>query len=180
MKKARKDNSIHFNDIIFSKMSEDELNVFLSIYPSLKDEVIQKMEEERFGEEFPSKVVTKTWVYATCNGCAYPEYTKSSGKWCVFVKHEALDEWFQKIKQALHNGKLGSEIKSSTRRSKMGTQAAIMVYTYDSDDVDDVFRVRNSLKELGITWKLHYKTDENTRNRNYSANSLGGVSKYCE
>jgi len=33
----------------------------------------------------------------------------------------------------------------------------ICVYTYSLDDLQDVRRVRQALRELGVTWKIPYK-----------------------
>jgi hypothetical protein len=37
------------------------------------------------------------------------------------------------------------------------------VYTYDWQDEKDVRRVRQELRELGITQRIPYKSDEETR-----------------
>ena len=38
----------------------------------------------------------------------------------------------------------------------------ICVYTRDWEDQDDVRRVLGQLRDLGVTWRLSYKTDEAT------------------
>lgn len=55
----------------------------------------------------------------------------------------------------------------------------ICVYTYDSDDREDVVRVLKTLREIGIRDKMYYKEDEATLSGQYSFNSGGkSVSKY--
>ena len=39
----------------------------------------------------------------------------------------------------------------------------ICVYTRDADDIEDVNRVRDQLRELGIRHGLRYKTDDESR-----------------
>jgi hypothetical protein len=43
----------------------------------------------------------------------------------------------------------------------------ICVFTYDWTDAEDVLRVRQALRDLGITKKLGYKADEDTRAGRY-------------
>lgn len=54
----------------------------------------------------------------------------------------------------------------------------ICVYTYDWTDEADVMRVREELRNLGFTWRLPYKTDEDTYNNIYRATGHKHISKY--
>jgi len=56
----------------------------------------------------------------------------------------------------------------------------ICIYTYDSDDIDDVRRVREKLRDLGITHKIPYKTDNATMEGNYLVRGHKRISKYFE
>jgi len=56
----------------------------------------------------------------------------------------------------------------------------ICVYTYDSDDVQDVKRVRASLRELGFVGRLSYKPDADTHAGRYKNRGHRGISKYLE
>jgi transposase len=44
----------------------------------------------------------------------------------------------------------------------------ICVYTYDVEDEADCSRVRRALHDLGVTWKIPYKTDADTYAGKYS------------
>ncbi len=46
-------------------------------------------------------------------------------------------------------------------------KSVIIVYTYNVKDVDDVMRIRKELRELGVIWKIPYKTDRATREGKY-------------
>ena len=56
----------------------------------------------------------------------------------------------------------------------------ICVYTYDSEDKEDVMRVRASLRELGFVTPIAYKTDEATLEGRYEVKGHRRISKYYE
>jgi hypothetical protein len=76
-----------------------------------------------------------------------------SGKWCIFHRPELWNE----ISLAVENGALGTDSKIS----KDG--GVICVYVYDGDDYDEVMRVRQRLRDIGVTWKIPYVDDAETR-----------------
>jgi hypothetical protein len=67
----------------------------------------------------------------------------------------------------------------SISRMYPGECQVTLVYTYDSDDLDDVRRVREELRLLGVTWKVGYKEDRETVQGHYSSSGKP-VSKYWE
>lgn len=115
----------------------------------------------------PSQAVKEPWIYADRRHKAqYPEYTERSGKWLIFLKRNEADEMWFKIKSAVEEGKLGSAAKISTNHPASlrfnPNEQVICVYTYDWTDEKDVMRIRRQLRELGVTWKISYKSDEDT------------------
>jgi hypothetical protein len=56
----------------------------------------------------------------------------------------------------------------------------ICVYTYDWKDEVDVKRVREELRNIGVTRKIAYKADEDTDQNRYQTNSNEKLSKYYE
>jgi Bles03-like protein len=122
------------------------------------------------------------WAYARRTG--YPAPTERSGKWLVYVPRSDVDEVWPKIREALDAGKLGECTKVSTARPNPNSPGprrhVICVYTYDSDDVQDVKRVRASLRELGFVGRLSYKPDADTRAGRYKNRGHRGISKYLE
>jgi predicted RNA-binding Zn-ribbon protein involved in translation (DUF1610 family) len=132
-----------------------------------------------------SKEVKEPWIYADRrNKDEYPAYTERSGKWLIFLKRNEADEMWAKIKAAVEEGKLGSAAKISTNHPASvrfnPKEQVVCVYTYDWMDEKDVRRIRQQLRELGVTWRISYKSDEDTRNLKYRATGHENISKYRE
>lgn len=74
--------------------------------------------------------------------------------------------------------------KVSTARpnpnAKNPNEHVICVYTYDYRDRGDVDRIRAALRDLGITWKIPYKTDAATRAGQYQVRGHTRISTYYE
>lgn len=104
------------------------------------------------------------------------------GKWLMWVPVSEVDGMWEKVKKALKSGKLGCGAKVATARphprAKSPDERVLCIYTRDWQDVEDVFRVREGLRELGVTWKIPYKTDADTLAGRYSGSGHGRVSKY--
>jgi len=132
----------------------------------------------------PSEVTDAYWLYAERKIGTYPAATENSGKWLVFVPLSQIDEVWAKIKLATEEGRLGSSAKVATAR--LNPNAAnpdtkvICVYTYDWTDEQDVKRVRQELRQLGITSKIPYKADEDTYAGRYAVQGHKRISKYYE
>ncbi len=123
------------------------------------------------------------WIRAENESMIYPESTERRGKWMIFVHISEIDEIWVKIRKALEEGRLGKHAKTATMRANRNAvrkeYKVICVYTYDSDDREDVVRVLKALREIGIRDKMYYKEDEATLSGQYSFNSGGkSVSKY--
>lgn len=121
---------------------------------------------EPYADSKPSTVIEVYWIYATKRAGTYPGPTARSGKWLVLGNVARIDGLWAKIKAATEKGRLGGRSKVSTAKpnptSADPKTKAICVYTYDSDDVEDVMRVRRELRALGVIEKIGYKTDERT------------------
>ena len=132
----------------------------------------------------PSKMTEVYWIYAERGKGEYPEPTLHSGKWLVFVDKKDVDEVWEKIKKAVEEGKLGSGAKVATAKpNPLATnpnKRVICVYTYDYTDEQDVRRVREELRHLGINGRIPYKTDEDTLSGKYQITGHTRISKYFE
>lgn len=119
-----------------------------------------------YSDSKPYHVTDVYWIYAVRKKEPYPSPTPRSGKWLAFGNPEEIDLLWAKIKTATEQGKLGGYSKVATARMNFGAPSAnrrvICVFTYDSEDLRDVMRVRQALRELGVTEKTGYKTDEKT------------------
>lgn len=123
----------------------------------------------------PSTTTCKYWLWVhSLVDNNYPNHTKKGGKWLIFVDKDSVDEVWSTVKEYTERGFLGKSSKVSTAKfgeTKLVNSKdsfVICVYTYDSDDVDDVMDLREMLYTIGFKKKLRYKTDEATLNGNYA------------
>ena len=124
------------------------------------------------------------WMYAQRKEGTYPAHASRGGKWLIFVSSHIAQATWNKVRTALEEGRLGSLAKASTAkhgpRSQDSRHGVICVYTYDWKDREDVERIREELRKMGITRKIPYKTDEDTERGTYSASGSEKISKYYE
>ncbi len=130
----------------------------------------------------PSEETVLPYVYAQRLQREYPEHTINCGKWLVFVRLSEVDEVWERIKTATEEGKLGSSAKAATAAPNRfdPNRKVICVYTYDWTDEQDVRRIRQELRKLGITWKVAYKADYDTLQGRYRQTGHRNISKYYE
>jgi hypothetical protein len=134
------------------------------------------------GKTKPSQVSEDFWIFAQRRTGGYPPATTRSGKWLLFVPRDQVDEVWSKVELVLDEGRLGDIAKVSTTRPNRNASDpenhVICVYTYDSEDVEDVMRIRQVLRDMGFTNKIPYKTDEATLAGRYRVRGDRNVSKY--
>ncbi len=130
--------------------------------------------EENYDDPIPPTQVTRPgWIHARRKHGDYPEDTQFSGKWLIWLSREVIDRYWQAIKAAVEQGRLGNEAKVATgasRRQKQGHPFVICVYTYDYTDIIDVMGIRQVLRDLGIKRSISYKADEDTLRLRYGSN----------
>jgi Basophilic leukemia-expressed protein Bles03 len=143
-----------------------------------------KSEPRSAGELQPSKVTDEFWLVAERAVGEYPEHTELGGKWLIFVPVQQVDAVWTKVKEATQQGMLGGSAKAATARPNPNATnpdvKVICVYTYDCTDENDVRRVREKLRELGIVAKIPYKADKETLAGNYANRGHKRISKYYE
>ncbi len=106
----------------------------------------------------PSQVTDEYWVFAERTQGTYPPHSKNGGKWLISIPIGRIDQAWSKIKLATEAGRLGEMSKVATAKDNFnatnsGTKV-ICVYTYDWTDEVDVMRIRQELRQLGITRKI--------------------------
>lgn len=152
--------------------------------------------------DYPSKITDDYWVAAgvkvhidhpkifkepkkTFN--SIEELKKSlreskTGKWLIFVDISELDETWQKIKKFTEQGILGDGAKAATAKpnpnASSPNEKVICVYTYNWLDTDDVFRVEQALRAIGIEQTIYYKADSDTGGGQYKNRGDSNISKY--
>src|ERR1035441_152551 len=73
---------------------------------------------------------------------------------------------------------LAARFKGAARNITVLRGGLICVYTYDVDDERDCLRVRLALRNLGVTWKIPYKTDADTYAGKYAKNGVRVSKRY--
>jgi hypothetical protein len=135
-------------------------------------------------DQRPSQNTSVYWLVAKRMVGSYPSSTPSCGKWLLFVHVSEIDAAWEKVKKATEDGLLGETSKVSTARpnptARYPDKNVICVYTYDSDDYEDVSKIRETLRQLGFVDKISYKTDFATLQGKYEKNGSTDVSKYFE
>ena len=131
----------------------------------------------------PSQVTNEYWLFANRKQGTYPSHSKNGGKWLIFVPIERVDNVWSKIELATKAGRLGEQSKVATAKDNSNATSSsakvICVYTYDWTDEEDVMRIRQELRQLGITRKIPYKADEDTDSGKYATNQgTKRISKY--
>jgi transposase len=88
------------------------------------------------------------------------------------------------IKKATEDGLLGDSAKCATMRPNSNAAdprtKLICVYTYDVADDTDCGRIREALRNLGITWKIPYKTNAATSQGRYAVRGHRAISARFE
>jgi len=92
----------------------------------------------------------------------YPKHTKKGGKWLLFIEKEEVDRKWEIIKEAIRNNLLGEMAKVSTAKTRKENKHVICVYTYSSEDKEDMEKIRGELRNLGFKEKIPYKRDIET------------------
>jgi hypothetical protein len=132
----------------------------------------------------PSVCTEEYWHIAERKAGDYPLSTERCGKWLIFVPINRVDEAWDTITTAIEAGKLGQSAKVATAKPNPNAQnpnvKVICVYTYDCDDINDVMRIRQALRDLGFTAKMPYKTDDATYKGLYAVKGNSRISLYYE
>ncbi len=134
-------------------------------------------------DERPSRFTGDHYLHATG-----PEpgegIVRRPGKWLIFVSRSRIDALWDQVRRAVKAGRLGHAAKVSTALpnplSPDPKKHIICVYTADEDNAVDVRRVREGLRQLGVTWKIPYKSDAATRAGQYEMTAGGPAAKYYE
>ncbi|PFH50341.1 hypothetical protein AMATHDRAFT_47994 [Amanita thiersii Skay4041] len=93
------------------------------------------------------------------------------GKWLLFIETKKVDNTWNRVARAAHRGRFGPAVKVSPNQDS-GTHV-IEVYTENYLDLNDVFRVREELRQLGFKKRTSYKPDIYGRLAIHSGNAYG-------
>lgn len=134
-------------------------------------------------ETKPSRVTEAYWVYAINKVKKYPKSTNNCGKWMIFAyKGRQLDNIWKGVKKATEKGLLGNSAKCSTAKENANSlnknSGVICVYTYDSNDKEDLKRIAEKLFKIKDVEKLFYKEDNATYEGKYANRGDKKISKW--
>lgn len=119
----------------------------------------------------PTQMEERGWIHVFSERDTYPEaHETRSGKWLIWLSPSVIDCFWIRIREAVKQGRLGDEAKVLTAGSAKGrdhVSYVICVYTYDYEDTQDVMRIREELRRIGIRLPITYKADEDTRQLRY-------------
>jgi hypothetical protein len=102
------------------------------------------------------------WLHVERDPGDYPNLTERTGVWIVAVGLGSFEHAWAAIRAATEAGLLGPRARvvpvGTYRLPKgwTGPQLVIEVATYDAADEADVWRVRQAIRDLGITAALTY------------------------
>jgi Domain of unknown function (DUF1917) len=135
------------------------------------------------GSDRPSQFTGDYYLHAT--GPEPAEGTvRRPGKWLIFVSRNRVDALWDAVRRALKAGRLGHAAKVSTAlphpESRDRKKHVVCVYTANEDDAAEVRRVRAALRELGVSWKIPYKSDPSGGASQYEDAAGGPAAKYYE
>ena len=107
----------------------------------------------------------------------------TSGKWMLFVEHKDLDNCLEVLLKGIDSGvfhNIKCSIPNENNPHNVPGIAAIMVYTDDYSDTQDVARVLKYLMENGLNYgkDIEYKADYQTRQGKYEG-GRGESWLYC-
>ncbi|HOT94953.1 MAG TPA: DUF1917 domain-containing protein [Methanoregulaceae archaeon] len=94
-----------------------------------------------------------------------------AGKWLIFLPPEEVDQTWRRVRDATAAGELGISAKVSTAKpnpDSRDSRYVIYVYTADWRDEQEVMRVREVLRSLGVEERIGYKRNLETFRGEYS------------
>ncbi|MHC1627065.1 MAG: putative phosphothreonine lyase domain-containing protein [Methanoculleaceae archaeon] len=164
----------------FRKDFESVFSEFADDYPQLAgalksrfhttDEIYENL---RRGEGVtPTRTTQMYWIVQDAPGSEREAIDSDmAGKWLIFIEKDKVDELWRKIRDATCMGRLGIAAKVSTAKPNPDSRDdryVIYVFTRDWSDREDVMRVREELRQLGVEERIGYKRNIETFAGEYS------------
>ena len=102
-------------------------------------------ERRKTRQPLPTEVFDKYWIRVErVDPYNYPQPTERCGKWMIYPHVSEVNQVWITIRDAVVGGLLGSSAKVATMKQNPNAvrpdEKVICIYTYDSDDKDDVLR----------------------------------------
>jgi hypothetical protein len=154
---------------------------FKEIYPELvkhlqeryesSDEMYQLLVE---GEGvIPTQTLQSYWIIQDAPDTD-PHATEDerAGKWLIFVQPDQVDEIWKNIRDLTWQNELGISAKVSTAKKNPDSRddrKVLYVYTADWEKEEEVMKVREKLRSIGIVDRIGYKRNIETFNGEYAS-----------
>ena len=120
----------------------------------------------------PSKTTRMYWIVQDSPDFSPEGFDdEKGGKWLIFTEKSEIDEVWRKIRDETTAGRLGISARVSTAKENPESRderAVIYVNTTDWENEDEVMRIREVLRELGIEQRIGYKRNIETYHGEYS------------
>jgi hypothetical protein len=154
---------------------------FKNIYPEIAEHLVEKypLPDEMYnliveGEGIiPSKTTQTHWIIQDAPDTS-PRATEdeNAGKWLIFLQPDQVDDIWKKIRDMTFKNTLGISAKVSTAMKNTDSRderRVIYVYTANWEDEEEVMRVREQLRSIGITERIGYKRNIETFKGEYAS-----------
>jgi len=120
----------------------------------------------------PTRTTQMYWIIQDAPGSEREAIdSEMGGKWLIFVEKDDVDALWRRIRDATCAGRLGISAKVSTAKpnpESRDDRYVIYVFTRDWSDQEDVMRVREELRSLGVEERIGYKRNLETFAGEYS------------
>lgn len=168
------------NEEDFREDFEEIFGIFQADYPELAKALVESCGGTaglyamlREGEGVvPGRTTRMYWIIQDAPGFRPGGVDdEQGGKWLIFIDRDHADEIWRRIRDATADGNLGISAKVSTAKTNPESRderVVIYVHTTDWEDEDDVMRVREVLRSLGIDQRIGYKRNIETYHGEYS------------
>ncbi|KAG6816719.1 hypothetical protein H0H87_003579 [Tephrocybe sp. NHM501043] len=99
------------------------------------------------------------------------EHGVLSGKWLIYAQpHQIDDLWSRIVTAVIANAPAGLGARAKVSPARPGEPHVICVYVDDYRNGEEVGRVRDALRRVGVRWKIGFKPDIYTHLGIYKAN----------
>ena len=165
----------------FQDEFNDIFHQFQTTYPDVAQRLVERFTSP--GEMYnliidgegviPSKTTQTFWIIQDAPDTD-PHATENerAGKWLLFLEPDQVDAVWIHIRNLTWQNELGISAKVSTAKKNPDSRderRVIYVYTANWEDEQEVMRVREKLRSIGITERIGYKRNIETFKGEYAS-----------
>ncbi|PWR71934.1 putative phosphothreonine lyase domain-containing protein [Methanospirillum lacunae] len=164
---------------------QNEFNEIYSTFKELYPELVIHLQERYPSSDemyrlicegegvIPTKTIQSYWIIQDAPDTD-PHATEDdkAGKWLIFVPPDQVDDIWKKIRDLTWQNELGISAKVSTSKRNPDSRdyrKVMYVYTADWENEEEVMRVREKLRSIGIADRIGYKRNIETFKGEYAS-----------